>query len=264
MSSNIKFTVFTKPWKLHLADLARLVRDLGFAGIELPVRPEYEVEPQSMAKDLPKAVKVFADEGLSIASVACEPTIEAIEAMGNAGVKLMRVIFPIPPEENYLACIHNKIRFVESLQGALASAGVMLGIQNHCRRQLSGAMELRYMVDRLDPKCVGAVVDICHNALAGESPSQALDLLEDRMCLVNFKNAYWYRTNDPSANSAAWDVRTTTARHGMADWKQAVDELKKRNYAGDICLSAEYTDHSAGLENLVREDLNYARSLFGK
>ena len=60
MSSNIKFTVFTKPWKLHLADLARLVRAWA-SPHRIARRPGMRSSPGN--KDLPKAVKVFADEG---------------------------------------------------------------------------------------------------------------------------------------------------------------------------------------------------------
>ncbi len=45
-------TVFTKPWqKLTLEELADLIKGLGFDGIELPVRPGFQVEPDSILQD---------------------------------------------------------------------------------------------------------------------------------------------------------------------------------------------------------------------
>ena len=38
-AASLTFTVFTKPWKMPIARLARFVADLGFDGVELPVRP---------------------------------------------------------------------------------------------------------------------------------------------------------------------------------------------------------------------------------
>lgn len=39
-----QFSVFTKPWRMPLPDLGRHVQSLGFSGVELPVRPGYQVE----------------------------------------------------------------------------------------------------------------------------------------------------------------------------------------------------------------------------
>ena len=41
----------------------------------------------------------------------------------------------------------------------------------------------------------------------------------------------------------------------------AAKALKKRGYAGNICLPAEYTDE-ANVKAYVSEDLKYAKSLF--
>ena len=54
--SVITLSVFTKPWKTPLAELGQYVRDLGFDAIELPVRPGYQVTPENVARDLPRAV----------------------------------------------------------------------------------------------------------------------------------------------------------------------------------------------------------------
>lgn len=257
------FTVFTKPWKVELPQLASMVRQMGFDGVELPVRDGFQVEPARVEQDLPRAARILAEQNVRISSVASQPTPEVIRAMGQAGVKLLRVIFPVPRDANYLMYLNDRIGLLKSLVPALADAGVTIGLQQHCRRQINTSMETRYIVERFDPTHVGAIFDACHAALAGEEMGQSLDLIGSHLCLVNLKNAYWFRSNDASAQYAKWDVNTTTARHGMADWRVVAEELRKRNYSGDICLSAEYVDHSAGLENLLAEDLGYAKSLFG-
>ena len=68
---NLSYTVFTKPWqKKSLPELARFVSDLGFDGIELPVRPGYQVEPENVAKGLPEAARILGDHGVRIGTVA--------------------------------------------------------------------------------------------------------------------------------------------------------------------------------------------------
>ena len=69
--SRTQFTVFTKPWPdMSLPELARFIQKLGFHGVELPVRPGYQVVPENVEKGLPEAARIFADHGVKIGSVA--------------------------------------------------------------------------------------------------------------------------------------------------------------------------------------------------
>ena len=48
---NNRLTVFSKPWpELSLEALGKLVKGLGFDGVEFPVRPGYQVTPENVAK----------------------------------------------------------------------------------------------------------------------------------------------------------------------------------------------------------------------
>jgi len=61
------FAVFVKPWKtLSLPELARHIRKLGFEWIELPVRPGFPCELETIEKLLPKAVRILGEEGVKV------------------------------------------------------------------------------------------------------------------------------------------------------------------------------------------------------
>ena len=79
--------------------------------------------------------------------------------------------------------------------------------------------------------------------------------------MFNLKSAYWLRTNGPDAEVAEWKQYWTSGPHGLAYWPRSVSELKKRNYSGDICLTAEYSDHDR-VDELIAQDIAYAKSLF--
>ncbi len=79
--------------------------------------------------------------------------------------------------------------------------------------------------------------------------------------VANLKSAYWSRSNGPESPEAQWKMHWTTGRHGLAHWQRTAAELVKRNYSGDICLTAEYSDHER-VDELVAEDIAYAKSLF--
>jgi sugar phosphate isomerase/epimerase len=53
-----EYAVFTKPWMtLPLPELGRMVKGTGFDAIELPVRPGFQVTPEQVAQDLPRAAR---------------------------------------------------------------------------------------------------------------------------------------------------------------------------------------------------------------
>ncbi|NLC57945.1 MAG: sugar phosphate isomerase/epimerase [Armatimonadetes bacterium] len=258
---SVRYSVFTKPWKLPLPQLGEFVHSLGFDGVELPVRPGFQVEPENVSRDLPRAARLLREQGVSIDSVA-GPTDEAtIAACAEAGVPILRICVDIPPHESYLEAEARLQREYEALVPILDRYGVTLGIQNHCDRFVANAMQLRHLIERFDPKHIGAVWDAAHNALNGEDPELALDIVWSHLCLVNLKNAYWQRVNGPEAEVARWRHYWTTGRHGLASWPRVAAELKRRGYDGVICLTAEYSDEQA-VDRLIAEDIAFAKSLF--
>jgi len=77
MSQGIRYAVFSKSWKTTpLPELAAHLAGLGLSGVELPVRPEFQVEPENVGAALPEAARIFADHGVAIESIA-GPTDEA-------------------------------------------------------------------------------------------------------------------------------------------------------------------------------------------
>jgi sugar phosphate isomerase/epimerase len=261
MPPMVTFTVFTKPWKVPLPELARHIAGLGFDGVELPVRPGYPVPPENVTEELPRAARLLADHGLRIASIAGPTDETTIAACAEAGVSVIRICVSIRPNETYFEAETRLQRQFDALVPALDRYGVTLGIQNHCGRDICNAMGLRSLVSPYAPKHIAAVWDAAHNALQGEEPELALDIVEPHLCMVNLKNAFWRRTNGPEAEAAAWRPYWTSGRHGLASWPRVAASLTKRGYNGLVCLTAEYSEENA-VDRLVAEDLAFARSLF--
>jgi sugar phosphate isomerase/epimerase len=260
VAQRFSYSVFTKPWKTALTDLAKHVRKLGFDGIELPVRPGYQVEPRFVAKGLPNAVKILADNGLQIFSIA-GPTDEAtIAACGEAGVPVIRICVGIEGN-HYLAEETRRRKEFDKLVPLLEKHGVKLGLQNHCGKSVANAMQLRSLVKKYDPKKIAVVWDAAHNALNGEEPEHAIDIVWSHLCMVNLKNAFWKLRTGPDAPYAQWTEYWTTGRHGLASWPRVAAELKRRNWTGVLCLSAEYSDRDY-VDRLIGEDMSFAKYLF--
>jgi len=259
MSVSITYSVFTKPWKMPVPQPGEFVASMGFDGIELPVRPGYQVELESV-EELPVMANRLANFGVRILSVA-GPTDEAtMAACAEAGVSIIRTMVRVGPG-GYLATEAKTQKEFDALVPLLDRYGVTIGVQNHCDRFVCNAMGLRHLIEKYDPRHIGAVWDAAHNALNGEDRELALDIIWSHLCMVNFKNAFWRRVTGLEAEYAEWKHHWTSGRQGLAPWPRVAAELKARNYEGIICLTAEYDDHDS-VDRLIAEDIAFARSLF--
>ena len=258
--------VFVKPWPhLPLLDMARLVRDMGFDSIELPVRPGYWCEPTQIESCLPQVVRQLADEGVAVGNVTVGTLALNDErlyaACAEAGVRMNRVMFGTKGRNYHEAEQDARVQLDAALP-LCQRYGVQLGVQNHYGNFVGiNAMGLYHLLKDYDPRYMAAIWDAAHNALEGESPEIALDILAGYLCLVNLKNAYWQRTTGPEAEVAEWTVYWTAGHLGRASWPRVAEKLKAMNYEGAICLTAEYSDEDS-VERLARADLRFAQGVF--
>ena len=260
MENQFKYSVFTKAWKMPLPELAKFVSDLGFDGIELPVRAGYQVEPERVHEDLPRAAKIMADHGLRIFSVAGPTDKATLAACGECDIPLIRICVGIESSA-YLAGQARYQEECDALVPLLEKYHVTVGVQNHCGKCIANAMQLRSFVKGYNPKHIAVVWDPAHNALNGEEPEHAIDIVWSHLRMVNLKNGFWRRRNGPESECAQWHEYWTTGRNGLASWPRVAAELKRREWSGVLCLSAEYTDHSS-VNRLIAEDMDFAKSLF--
>ena len=260
--ADVAFSVFTKHWKaVTLGRLGELVRGMGFEGVELPVRPGFQVAPERADRDLPAAARQLADAGVTIRSVASAADEPTIMACADAGVPLLRIMAPVRTDESYTGAEERYRREFDALLPVLDRAGVTLGVQNHAGREVANAVGLRSLIDRYDPRHVAAVWDAGHEALAGNEPELAVDIVWPHLRLVNLKNAIWLQTAEAGAASADWSAYWTAGRLGLSPWPRVAAELRRRGYAGTVCLTAEYSG-AVPVERQAAEDLAFARTLF--
>ena len=276
----IALTVFTKPWTEPLPELARKVRALGFDGVELPVRPGYQVEPDKVGRGLPEAARLLKEEGLRIGSVA-GPTDEATiaacgaagacGATGAGGAPMIRVCEGIDMKAGYLASEKRIRERYDALLPALEKHGVAIGVQNHCDYCVGSAIGVMHLIENYAPAQVCAVLDPAHCAVDGEPEDMAIDICWSHLRLVNFKSAFHRRVNGPEEVEARYAIHWTTCHHSGFSWSKAVGALLGRGYRGDFCLPAEYTNLAKGGQLMGDEvlrplkiDLAYMNQLLGK
>lgn len=258
----MKFSIFTKPWQnISIDDLCKKISGWGFDGIEFPLRPGYQVEPANAEKDLPALSKKLAEYGLSVMSIASSTEENIFAACQAAGVPIIRIMAGFDLEKGYLNCEKEFRSYLDGLLPLCQKYNIKVGLQNHNGPMVFNSMELRHVLEGYDPKYIGAVWDAAHSGLAGEIAAQGLDIIWDRLLLVNLKNAYWKPMKGPEAEETIWEPYYTLGRFGMASYPDIIKVLKDRGYKGDICLPAEYTDEPL-VEKLAPKELNYVKTLY--
>jgi len=267
----IELTVFTKPWTEPLPELARKVRDLGFDGVELPVRPGYQVEPDDVAQALPEAARVLGEEGVRISSVAGPADEKTIAACGAAGAPMIRVCEGIDMGLGYLESERRLRERYDALIPCLEQHGVAIGVQNHCDYCVGSAIGIMHLIEQYDPAQICAVLDPAHCAVDGEPEDMAIDICWSHLRLVNFKSAFHRRVNGPEEVEARYAIHWTTCHHSGFSWAKAVRTLRERGYGGDFCLPAEYTSLEGGGQLMgddvirpLQVDLAYMRQLLAE
>ena len=269
---NNLMTVFTKPWpEKSLAELADFVVALGLDGVELPVRPGFQVPPEKVSSDLPRAARIFKEHGAAIRSVAGPEDEPTIRAMGEAGIPILRVMAKIDMKVGYMASIDAHRRRWDSLVPALEKHKVTIGVQNHCDYSVGSAIGLVHLIGKYELRHVAAVLDPAHCGLDGEPDDMAIDIAWPHLALVNLKSAFWRMASGPEAEDVEWRKYWTTGRYGITSWPKVIRELSRRGYKGDYCLTAEYSnpDGSGDLKGnavnrLITEDVALARSLISE
>jgi len=264
--SKLNFSVFTKPWKtMPMENLAQLVCDMGFDAIEFPLREGFQIQPSDGAAGLLKLCSVMKSFGLKVTSIAGNASGDVDESLfagcGEAGIKIIRICDYVHRNISFFENLDILRRKYDAIIPWCEKYNVTLGVQMHCGDSITNAAETYILLKDYDPRRIAAVWDSGHSGLAGNTPQFAIDIVYDKLCMVNFKAAYRERVN-PFEEIARWQEHWTTGKNGCGSWSEAAAHLKKRGYNGTVCLPAEYSDEE-NVETYAREDLAYIKRLFG-
>ncbi|MCL2099424.1 MAG: sugar phosphate isomerase/epimerase [Oscillospiraceae bacterium] len=274
MSKN-KFIVFTKPWRtISLEELGALVKNMGFDGVEYPLRDGYQVQPSDGAAGVKKLVSVLGGCGVTVDSIAGGIDVkfsadnkvtgvneQLFAGCGEAGVKIIRICQGLDKNIGFFENIDQIKRSYDAVVPYCEKYNVTIGVQMHCSSSISSSAETYILLKDYNPKHIAAVWDSGHNGLTGVEPCFALDTVWDMLCMVNFKAAYWKLRHGPEQAEARWDAYWTLGPHACGSWREAVNHLKKRGYNGIVCMPAEYSDE-ANVDRYTKSDMAYLKELF--
>jgi L-ribulose-5-phosphate 3-epimerase len=225
----------------HLPDLgpgplARAVREAGFDGIELTVRPGGHVAPERVENDLPAAIAAIRAEGVEVPVIATaivsasDPTARPILATAaSLGVPLWR-----PGWLTYDGDVRDELRRAADTLAGLAEIGrearVAVAYQNHVGRFGAAVWDLERAMAGLDPRWAGVYYDVRHAVAEGTAGSwrAGAALVAERVKVVGVKDFYWERGV----------ARSCSLGEGIVDVSAAFAIL--RTFSGPVTLFFEY------------------------
>jgi sugar phosphate isomerase/epimerase len=231
--------------QLDHAALATTLRELGFSGVDLTVRPGGHVLPENVERDLPKAVAALGKENITVSMIttgltsASDPTARpTLLAAAKNGIPFFKVGYyrysDAKPFDETLAEVK---REVEGLAKLAADAKIQGGLHNHNGNYVGAAMWDNWWVLRdVDPNVMGVYFDPCHATAEGGNKGWEIGFhrLAGRIKMVAIKDFYWEKSG------GEWRVHMCPLGEGMVDFPRFFKLLAASGFHGPISLHLEY------------------------
>jgi L-ribulose-5-phosphate 3-epimerase len=195
------FYLFTKvlQW-MPLADVPSAVQDMGFSGIDLPVRENGFFDVNEMAAKLPGLIAGSDKLGLSTPVLTTNMNVnrmgemeEFLKTLSSEGIQHYRM--------GYLGFQSKDIiGELKKLNGQLKQAaelhekyGVTGHYQNHAGARIGGSVwEIYHMLEGIDPDHIGIQFDLRHATVEGyRSYENIFHLVKDQIRSFDLKDFIW-------------------------------------------------------------------------
>lgn len=273
-----KINVFSK--HLHWVgydEMAKIVADIGYDGVDLTVRPKGHVEPANVERDLPKAVEACDKHGVEVKmmttsiTTADDPNTEKIlRTAGELGVQVYRLgwnkyDFSISIEKN-ISKFGEELKKIAELN---AKYNIIGDYQNHSGMTGgSPVWDIHMMLDIAKSEFLGAQYDIRHAIIEGlKSWELGLRLLAPKIHSIDIKDFEYEK------GEKGWDVKNVPLGQGAVDFKAYFKLLNELKVHAPISIHLEYplggADHGhkeltisdEKVIEAMQKDLNYLRSV---
>ncbi|TAE56863.1 MAG: sugar phosphate isomerase/epimerase, partial [Bacteroidetes bacterium] len=160
---------------LNYDQMAEAARDMGFAGLDLTVRPGGHVAPERVSEELPQAVAAMKKQGLrphmmtTALTEADESSATVLKEARKAGFSVYRSGWLSYPEHVPVPVSLEKYKGQLTALAALsAESGMQGAYQNHTGNYLGAAIwDLWEVLKDLPPGTLGSQYDIRHATVEG-------------------------------------------------------------------------------------------------
>lgn len=192
---------FTKALQwLPLADVPKATQDLGFTGVDLPVRSNGFFDIYEMADKLPGVIRDCANLGMETPVLTTEMTLaklldweDFLKVLSGEGIKHYRMGWMPFPSKNIVAELQSLNQQMKRVADLHAKYGVCGQYQNHAGNRIGGSIwELYHLLEGIDPDHVGVQFDLRHATVEGyQSYENTFHLIKDQIRSFDLKDFVW-------------------------------------------------------------------------
>jgi sugar phosphate isomerase/epimerase len=255
----MRYIMFTKHLQtMSIVEAGKTIKELGFSGVELTVRPNGHIHPQNVREELPRAVDDLRALGLETPALVVEIhnrqeeySAVVCEMAGKVGATELRTSsHRYKPFGSIREQIAEATKDAKDLESLGKEYGVRLDVHCHSGDFLSGnGGILDTVLGETDPKYVGVSLDVGHLTVEGGKSGwkQSLDLLANRVGIVAVKSFGWFHEADPKIGEMRWNAKLVPLEEGNVQWRQAFEYLRSAGWdANDRALVSIHSEYQGG------------------
>ncbi|MGI9473848.1 MAG: sugar phosphate isomerase/epimerase family protein [Rubripirellula sp.] len=237
--------VFTKPFNsISFDELADVIAELGFDGIEAPVRKGGHVEPTEVEDKLPELVEALKKRNLEITVLASDVndpddplTKRVLRTAATLGIKRYRMkYYKYDLQQSVLDQLNDWRPRLQQLAAMNHDFGLTGLYQNHAGVAYMGASlwDLRIALKGIPKSDIAVAYDIRHaTAEGGMSWRATYNMIRPSIDTVYVKDFQWTDDKKPM---------NVPLGQGRVE-KEFFELLRESNFRGPISLHEEYLDH---------------------
>ena len=244
-TSPLEVHIFSKHLQfLNIEMAAQVAAEMGFAGLDLTVRPNGHILPERVQSDLPNAVEAVNRVGLTckmittaIADAKSSVDKNVITTASSLGIKYYRsnwfTYLDDHSLEDSLQYYSDKLEQLSKLNKEYNLIGCY---QNHSGLKIGASVwEVNKILEHVDPDHFGVQYDIRHAVVeGGRSWPNGVRLMKDRIKTIVLKDFKWGKVN------GQWQIINVPIGEGMVDFRKYFQILKEYELAPPVSLHVEY------------------------
>jgi sugar phosphate isomerase/epimerase len=234
----------------HLAgfsyqEVARMLKDLGVSGPDLTVRRKGLVAPESVAEDLPKALRAFREHSLSIPMITTTVTStqdplarSVLETASKLGIGYYKLgYFSYKDLARWRETIDATRDSLRDLARLGERLNLRAGMHNHAGDSVGCSVwDSWEAMQNVDSNRVGFFFDPAQATIEGGKTGWNLNFrrIAPRLFMVAIKDFVWEKSPQ------GWRTRWVPLGEGMVNWSAVIPLLKATPFPGPISLHIEY------------------------
>jgi len=230
--------------EIPLLDKLKLVKDLGFDGVEFNSPVDFSLKEIVDAKEktgilLPSTVnkdhwsKPLSDPDPSVRAAIIDSITKSLEETKELGGDTVLVVPGVVNEKvSYEAAYNTALESIRKLIPVVERTGVKIGLENVWNNFIISPLEAKNLVDTINHPLIGFYFDI-GNILRYGWPEHWIETLNKRIVKLHIKEFSRKKMND----EGLWKGFEVELTEGDIDWKAVMDSLRKTDYQGEWMIA---------------------------